>query len=144
MLEPYWLERAQQLGSRLDLRAHVELVKDLSTSVFKVSECGGADCTRDNTFRLDGVPITTPQALTVQPVYLRGAYPELKDAETALDKVRQLYPGGERVVIRGGNLPTIDIRYQSQLTKERDVFFCAGLSKVDAGTRFCRMRATSR
>ena len=116
---------SRQLGSRLDLRAHVELAKDLSTGVYAVTECDRADCSRDNTFRLDGVPLATPQGLTVRPVYLEGILPLHKDPEDVLAKARA-YPGGEQVVDRGGGVPAIDIRYESLLRPERGRFLARG------------------
>jgi YVTN family beta-propeller protein len=136
-VEPYWLQRARELGSRLDLEAHVSLVKDLSLSVFKVSECGATDCSSDNTFRLVGVPLEAPQSLTVQPVYLFGDARELNGADEVLARAQQLYPGGDELAIRGPNSPRLEIGWASHL--EADSAFCGNFAGSLDPTRACRM-----
>jgi hypothetical protein len=120
------------LGSRLDLEAEVgfpmaELLKGRR-------ECT-TTCAADNRFRLDDVPAAKLPALTVVGVKMFGrnqTAADIADANSVMQKARQLFPGGESLLIP--TVAALDVGDETSYTVTDDE--CDDIDSVD--TRSCR------
>jgi Concanavalin A-like lectin/glucanases superfamily len=108
-LNPAWLAEAARRGAELSLTARADIAPGLEGLL---SEClGTRDCLSDNRFQVDGVPVRDELPdLMIKPIAMLrhnqrlsggeiGAGYILAQPDDVLRRVRQLFPGGDHVIV---------------------------------------------
>lgn len=148
------LPAAWVAGGRFDLEARVAFPPAQLGQTYGVRECDG-DCSKDNNFTLQGVPVQHFPQLLIGSIQLpRDNQGSLASPQTILGPVRALFPGGPRMVV----LPyraTLDITTEAGLTATAVAgsnpmsWRCNGLTysapdfTAAQATRACRSTAVS-
>jgi hypothetical protein len=104
----WWLH-----GGDLDLRADVYF-RDARTRL-TVRQCDPADCTSDDWYRLDDLPVRRLPRLDIATLELRSTGAKLDTPDKTFAPVRQVFPGGERMHFRS-YAATLDVGFESRLT----------------------------
>jgi hypothetical protein len=143
-LDPAWLTQAGRSGADFSLEANVSIAPGIEGLL---SQCQGleeARCLANDRFRLDGLPVRDDlPVVTVKTLALlrsgQGVAPPgyvLQPPEDVFRRVRQMYPGGERLKI----LPYKEVLNIDPVTllNSRSPF-CQRWPAGEDRVRFCRM-----
>jgi Concanavalin A-like lectin/glucanases superfamily len=136
-IPPYWFVPPAS-GDRLDLEAHVGFQPGFGSDTIRPPyQCTAADCSGDDHFRLDDLPVTTMPRVRIQSVEMREASDRWNTTpQAALKRVTEVFPGGERMFIfsSGAFIPINDITHW---TIDSDQ--CKPWKDTEDGLRFCRL-----
>src|SRR5262245_18664837 len=136
-----WLA-ASVLGQEpLELEATVALPVGAGSGALQ--ECllrviGGTDCTVDDRFQLDGLPVFDDLAdLTVRSLALLAGDQSLRSPDRVLRRTSELVPGGERLTVLPYDGVVIDITREANLNMSNDE--CDDYADATNPVRACRM-----